>query len=226
MARIRTIKPEFPEDETLGQASREARYLFILLWTRCDDHGRFRAAPSLLRGQLYPYDDDVSTGLLTEWLDELESAGRIHRYAVDGQSYAEVVNWSKHQRVDNAGKPMVPPPNETRGDSRRLAATRGGPSPVDNCSPLDHDHDLDHDLDRAPTIPAELWITVAERKMRDAGNIRNPSAWKRTVAEQAEQEFASRAKELLGHYPQLSTGQLADVLCGDKNLLRTLRRGA
>lgn len=33
MARIRTIKPEFPQSETMGRVSRDARLLFIQLWT-------------------------------------------------------------------------------------------------------------------------------------------------------------------------------------------------
>ena len=39
MARIRTIKPEFPQSETIGKLSREARLLFIQLWTLADDEG-------------------------------------------------------------------------------------------------------------------------------------------------------------------------------------------
>ena len=40
MARIRTIKPEFPQSESIGALTREARLLFVLLWTIVDDSGR------------------------------------------------------------------------------------------------------------------------------------------------------------------------------------------
>lgn len=33
MARIRSIKPEFPQSESIGKLSRDARPLFVLLWT-------------------------------------------------------------------------------------------------------------------------------------------------------------------------------------------------
>ena len=46
MARIRTIKPEFQNSESIGRLSRDARLTFVLLWPHCDDEGRCRAAPS------------------------------------------------------------------------------------------------------------------------------------------------------------------------------------
>ena len=38
--RIRTIKPEFWPSEKLAKASREARLLFVGLWSMADDSGR------------------------------------------------------------------------------------------------------------------------------------------------------------------------------------------
>jgi hypothetical protein len=110
VARIRTIKPEFPDDERLGSVSRDARLLFILTWTRADDHGRIRGAPAFLKGQLYPYDGDVTPGMVAEWLKELEEIGVMRPYSVRGERYLMVTNWEKHQRIDNAGKPTCPPP--------------------------------------------------------------------------------------------------------------------
>ena len=56
MGRIRTIKPEFPQSESVGRLSRDARLLFILLWTLVDDSGRTRGGYQLLASLLYPYD--------------------------------------------------------------------------------------------------------------------------------------------------------------------------
>ena len=44
MARIRTIKPDFPHSESMGRVSRDARLLFVMLFTIVDDEGRARAA--------------------------------------------------------------------------------------------------------------------------------------------------------------------------------------
>lgn len=112
MGRIRTIKPEFPQSESMGRVSRDARLTFILLWTLCDDHGRARGDSRLLANLLYPYDTDVYQEI-DGWLNELEREHCIQRYTVDGQKYIAILNWHKHQRIDHPGMPKYPAPPET-----------------------------------------------------------------------------------------------------------------
>ena len=107
MARIRTIKPEFPQSETVGKLSRDARLLFIQLWTLVDDEGRTRAASRMLASLLYPYDEDAP-GLIEGWLAELERNDCIVRYVVEGSTYLQVNNWLKHQKIDHPGKSKLP----------------------------------------------------------------------------------------------------------------------
>jgi hypothetical protein len=107
MARIRSIKPEFPQSETIGKLSRDARLLFIQLWTIADDEGRSRAASRMLASLLFPYDDDARE-LMDGWLDELEMHGCIKRYTVDGDSYLEICNWLKHQKIDHPSPSKIP----------------------------------------------------------------------------------------------------------------------
>lgn len=107
MARIRTIKPEFPQSETVGRLSRDARLLFIMLWTLVDDEGRARANSRMLASLLFPYDDDVPE-LIGEWLDELEGAECIRRYEVDGSNYLDIPNWLKHQKIDKPTASKLP----------------------------------------------------------------------------------------------------------------------
>lgn len=126
MARIRSIKPEFPHDEKLGECSRDARLLFVLLWTLCDDHGRFRAAPTFIRTSLFPYDLDVTPKAATGWLDELAAKRRIQLYEHNGESYGVVLNWVKHQRIDNAGKPMYPDPPQLSANCGELERNAAG----------------------------------------------------------------------------------------------------
>lgn len=79
MGRIRTIKPEFPQSESVGRLSRDARLVFILLWTVADDEGRSRAASRMLASLLYPYDDDAPKRI-DGWLSELEREKCLIRY--------------------------------------------------------------------------------------------------------------------------------------------------
>ena len=122
MARIRTIKPEFPQSETVGKLSRDARLLFIQLWTVADDFGRARAASRMLASLLYPYDDDARA-LIDGWMDELEQKDCIRRYEADGSHYLEIINWLKHQKIDRPSKSRLP---EFREGSRGFARPRRG----------------------------------------------------------------------------------------------------
>lgn len=126
MARIRTIKPEFPQSESMGRVSRDARLLFIQLWTIADDEGRARAASRMLASLLFPYDDDAPD-LIEGWLAELEQEGCIVRYQVDGSTYLQIAKWLSHQKIDKPSASKIPPFDE---ESRILANPR-------EVSPLD-----------------------------------------------------------------------------------------
>lgn len=108
MARIRTIKPEFPQSESMGRVSRDARLLFVQLWTLCDDSGRARGNSRMLASLLFPYDDDAPS-LIGEWLYELERENCIVMYEVEGDTYVEVANWLKHQKIDKPSPSRLPP---------------------------------------------------------------------------------------------------------------------
>jgi hypothetical protein len=129
VARIRTIKPEFPQSESMGRVSRDARLLFVMLWPICDDHGRTRAASRMLASLLFPYDDDAPS-LIDGWLDELEREGCIRRYVVDGSTFLEVCNWLFHQKIDKPSRPQFPSFDEgsprPREDSRMFVVGREG----------------------------------------------------------------------------------------------------
>lgn len=107
MPRIRTIKPEFPQSESIGALSREARLLFLQLFTIVDDAGRARAAPRMLASLLYPYDDDAPQ-LIDGWLADIAAAGLLTRYEVSGAHYLEITGWLKHQKIDRPTPSRLP----------------------------------------------------------------------------------------------------------------------
>ncbi len=120
MARIRCIKPEFPQSESMGNVSRDSRLTFILLWTIADDEGRLRGNSRMLASLLFPYDDDAPS-MIDGWLHELEKEGCIYRYKVDSQSYIEIRKWLIHQKIDKPSKSKITPFSE---DCRILANPR------------------------------------------------------------------------------------------------------
>lgn len=112
MARIRTIKPEFQNSQSMGRVSREARLTFILLWPQCDDAGRIRADSRMLASVLYPYDDDAKN-MIDGWLSELEKEECITRYCVGRDEYLAITHWN-HQKIDHASPSRLPPPPEKK----------------------------------------------------------------------------------------------------------------
>lgn len=118
--RIRSIKPEFWESESLGRVSREARLLFIGLFSCCDDLGRARASSRLLASRLYPYDDDAFKKL-PGWIAELEKQGCIRLYQVDGEAYLDIPKWPNHQKIDKPSASKLPSFDDVREDSRGFA---------------------------------------------------------------------------------------------------------
>lgn len=107
MARLRTIRPNFAQSPAMSRVGREARLLFILLWPIADDAGRLRLIPDQLVEQLFPFDPDAPM-CLTGWLDELEAAGCIERYSVEGVDYLRIQQWRQLQTIDRPTRSRLP----------------------------------------------------------------------------------------------------------------------
>jgi hypothetical protein len=117
----------------MGRISREARLLFIMLWTICDDSGRTRAASRMLASLLFPYDDDAPK-LIDKWLAELRDQSCIDLYEVDDNLYLQIRNWLKHQKIDKPSPSRLPEFGEssrTLVELSRKVATDLGPRTKD-----------------------------------------------------------------------------------------------
>jgi hypothetical protein len=84
MARIRSVKPEFWTDRSLARKlSRDARMLYLGLWNLADEHARLNGDAYYIKGQIFPYDDDLTPGRINGLLDEIDAAGKVVRYAAN-----------------------------------------------------------------------------------------------------------------------------------------------
>lgn len=158
MARIRTIKPEFPQSESMGRISRDARLTFVMLWTIADDEGRLRGNSRMLASLLFPYDDDAGR-LISGWLDELDREGCIVQYKIGSDTYIEICNWCNHQRIDRPGQSKIPAPDES---SRILANTR-----EPSCEDQGRDQGRDQGSKDHPPLPPTggvAEVAVKEKK--------------------------------------------------------------
>lgn len=108
MSRIRSIKPEWLDDELMVSASPEARVLSVALLCLADDYGNGRAGRIWLGARVFP---GMPLETLDRALQALVSMRYVLLYEVEGQTYFAIRNWEKHQRVDKPGQPKVPGPN-------------------------------------------------------------------------------------------------------------------
>lgn len=133
--RIRTIKPEWLEDELLAGASNEARVLSVGLILMADDYGRGRANIATIASDVWRFamaqDDGAHAAevlaMASRAFRELLAMRFVIDYEVDRQRYFAIRNWNKHQKVDRPSKPRIPAPSEaetpTKSDHRETLAS-------------------------------------------------------------------------------------------------------
>jgi hypothetical protein len=134
MARIRSIMPEYWQDEKLSPLPPIDRLVFLGLISQADDAGRLVDNPRLLDGLLFPHTKESCAPSL-EVLAEL---GRILRYTSDsGQRLIQIVGWERHQKVKNPSAYNLPaPPATGSGETRgRLGGEPNAPT-VCRISPI------------------------------------------------------------------------------------------
>lgn len=90
---------------------------FAGLWTEADDHGRGVADPRILKGALWPLDDDLDWQDVEKHLIQLEETGHLRFYDQAGDRYFEIVNWQEHQSAAyRRGEAKHPVPDTSRDD--------------------------------------------------------------------------------------------------------------
>ncbi len=108
MARIRTIKPDFWTDEKIGTLRRDVRLLYIGLWNLADDKGVLKANPAFIKGQIFPYDEDLRIGSVKEWIDSLENARMLVPFTYNGESYFIIRTFLAHQNINRPTASKIP----------------------------------------------------------------------------------------------------------------------
>lgn len=113
MARMRSLKPEFWHDQEITRLPRDARLLYMAMWNLADEHARLQGDPRFLKGQAFPYDDDLTADTIDGLVADLVIAGKVERYTVRGGIYLHLPKLPKHQRLDSDKVPSrLPGPDE------------------------------------------------------------------------------------------------------------------
>ena len=118
------------------------RLLLIGVITLADDQGRCKANPAYLRSQIFPY-DDITTGEINAWLEQMATNGTIILYDVAGKAYLQLSNWWEYQPLDWARPSDYPSPDGWQDRIRFNAKgnvnlthnwrTKSGICPPDTC---------------------------------------------------------------------------------------------
>jgi hypothetical protein len=110
MARIRNLKPDFWLDRKLARKlTRDERMLYMGMWGQSDEWGRLYGDPNVLKGQVFPYDDDLTVDVIAKMLDRLIAAKVVQRYIVDDDPYLFLPKLGKHQRLEPGKTPSKLP---------------------------------------------------------------------------------------------------------------------
>lgn len=111
MARIRSIKPEIWLSPQVMNLAHGARLLFIGLITQADDEGRGTADPRRLKAAIFGGDDDVTTLMISGWLDAIGTERLATFYDGNGHgALYELTSWRNHQSIDRPRKSNYPAP--------------------------------------------------------------------------------------------------------------------
>jgi hypothetical protein len=104
MPRIRSIKPDFWNDEKLGQEPEAIMLTYIGLWNFSDDYGIVKANHTWLKNQIYPYKDKLRIDVFSSWLQRLSELEAIISFTYRGESFYCIRTFRKHQKVEKPSK--------------------------------------------------------------------------------------------------------------------------
>lgn len=156
MARTRSIKPGFFDNEILGGLPPLTRLLFIGLWCQADREGRLEDRPRKLKKTILGY-DDLTAENVDQMLSELHESGFIVRYRIEEERYIQVVNFKKHQNphMKEKASEIPAPPGLEDGNPIHRAATSmeegdTGPTPGRHQDDTGEEMPPDEEADEEP----------------------------------------------------------------------------
>lgn len=218
MARIRSVKPELHASKSLSRCSRDARWVFVGLFTLADDFGRLRDLPKQICGDLFPHEDSVTVAMVVEWLDELADQDCIRRYEVGETACIYLPNWSAHQKISKPTPSRLPePPNDPRDSPGKPTYPQGGSSGESRESQGEREVEVEREFDLAsagavagesyPHPRAELAVAVMRvcgidsKAMTDSAAASLAKAVNQLPDSAVPSEVAPRAARLRLKYP-------------------------
>lgn len=114
MARKRMIDPNIWQSEDFSNLKTLSKLIFIGLFSLADDEGYGRANPTLIKTNLFPFDEKLRTTDIEASLKEIATNMSIVFYtAEDGKNYYYLKSWDKWQTIQKPSKSKLPKLNDS-----------------------------------------------------------------------------------------------------------------
>jgi len=102
----RILRPGILTSERVNALKPHAELFYRRLMSVVDDFGRYSAHPQILRAHCYPLRiDEVREADISRFLTEVQDAGLIALYAVDGRNYLEMKDFRQQMRAEKSAYP-------------------------------------------------------------------------------------------------------------------------
>lgn len=116
----RGLPAEMFRDEVLMGLPTAVRMTGIALRFFADDQGRAIATPARIRGEIWPFDMEMTVEEVEDHLLQLAEVDYIELYTVNGRSYLSLAVWPAVDR-GNASEHPPPPRRESVARSSRMS---------------------------------------------------------------------------------------------------------
>jgi hypothetical protein len=94
----RVLREGLLDSDAIGAVSPGAEMLFVRLLLLADDFGRYDGRVSVICRRAFVNRRSVDEHMTADWLHELDNAGLVRLYEVDGRPYLEVMNFRQRTR--------------------------------------------------------------------------------------------------------------------------------
>ena len=157
----RIIKESIKTSTEIDKLSWFEECVFYRLMVSVDDYGCFDGRAIVIRNELFPTRDNITTSNISKAIKRLEQANLLTCYEVDGRPYIHLKTWESHQRVRNKHRKYPEPPlvSELPTNDRQM---------TDNCllesNPIQSNIESNTEIESKPKKKAFVPPTLEEVK--------------------------------------------------------------
>lgn len=107
----RVIKESIKRSPQIDSLTWFEEVVFYRLIVSADDYGCYDGRPVVLRNELFPTKENITTKSIIDAIDKLVNVGLLCKYTVSDIPYLFFPSWERHQRVRNKRRKYPEPPS-------------------------------------------------------------------------------------------------------------------